>query len=46
MDGNQCRPILAGVPEHLWPAALQGDTSARVRVVNVTAECRKRGLCD
>jgi len=46
MDGHQCRPILADVPAHLWPAALQGDTSARVRVVNVTAECRKRGMCD
>lgn len=41
-----CLPIVADVPEHLWPTVLDGDTSARVRVVNVTAECRARGYCD
>lgn len=40
---DQCAPIVADVPAHLWPVEGQ---SARVQVVNVTAACREGGHCD
>jgi len=44
--GNRCIPIVADVPEPHWPASREGDISALVRVVNVTAACREWGYCD
>jgi len=44
--GNRCVPIVADVPEPHWPTSLDGDISAAVRVVNVTAACREWGYCD
>ena len=44
-DDDKCIGIVTDVPRHLWPASLEGDLSAPVRVVNVTRMCREAGVC-
>ena len=41
---DECVPIVADVPAHLWPAGRVGDLSAPVRVVNVTRAAREAGV--
>ena len=44
LQRDTCVPIVADIPAHLWPAGWEGDLSASVRVVNVTAEARRVGV--
>jgi len=37
---DDCVPIVVDIPAHLWPGSREGDKSAAVRVVNVTAAAR------
>ena len=46
VEGDGCVPIAVDVPRHLWPAELGDTLSARVQVMNVTAQCRAWGICE